>query len=127
MDKIIIRKLRLDAIIGVNPEERTRRQKLLAHVELDMDLSKAAASDDINDTLDYKALKNKLIDTAGGTDFKLLEALAVKLVSACLEDQRVSAVRLILDKPGALRYADSAAIEILRTRKNMLRIEKQPT
>ncbi len=117
MDKIIIRDLRLSAVIGVNPEEQLTQQDLLATIELEVDLTKAAASDALEDTVDYKELKGKLLAVVSHSKLNLLEALAGRLADVCLEDSRIAAVKIILDKPGALRYARSAAVELRKTRK----------
>lgn len=118
MDKIIIRELLLRAVIGVNPEERGVKQDVVLTLELSCDLAKAGASDRIEDTVDYKSLKWAVIDFVEKSSFQLLEALAEGVATLCLEPALVEEVKVTLDKPGALRFARSVAVEIVRRKKN---------
>ncbi len=114
MDKIIIRDLRLEAIIGTMPEERTTRQEVVFNLEMFTDLSDAGKSDDLNDTVDYKAMKQAIIAMVEKSEFFLIEKLAQETADICLADSRVKKVRVCLDKPGALRFTRSVAVEIER-------------
>jgi len=116
MDKIIIRSLRLDTVVGVNPEERLKRRQVLATIELEVDLSKAAQSDSLEDTVDYERIKEKIVAVASKAKMKLIEALADKIAKVCLEDQRVLAVNVVLDKPGALRQSESVGVQMRRSK-----------
>ncbi len=116
LDKIHIRDLLLRCVIGVREWERKMRQNVQLNVTLYADLSAAAASDDIEDTVDYVTIKKRIIRLVEDSEFHLVEALAQMVADACLEDPIVQAARVSLEKPGALRFARTVAVEILRER-----------
>ncbi len=114
MDKIIIRQLRMRCIIGVFQHERQHPQEVLADLILFLDLTKAGASDQLGDSVDYKALKFRILDYVESSSFNLIESLAEGIASLALADQRVVRVRVRVDKPGALSYARTVGVEIER-------------
>lgn len=116
MDKLYIRDLTLRAIIGTFPEERREKQDLIFNIELGCDLTKAGNSDDLNDTVDYKKIKKDIIALVESSAFQLIEKLAAETAAICLANPLVQYVKVIIDKPNALRFARSAAIEIERKR-----------
>ncbi len=116
MDKIYIRDLRLRTIIGIFPEERREKQDLIFNIELSCDLSKAGRTDDLDDTVDYKSLKKEIISLVEKSSYKLIESLAEAIADCCLKPQKVEGVKVTLDKPGALRFTRSVAVEIERNR-----------
>lgn len=116
MDKIRIEDLHLRCIIGLNPDEREKQQDVLFQITLHCDLLAAGKSDDVADTVDYKAVKNGVIQLVEGSSFLLLERLAQGVADLCLEQARVQAVDVRVDKPGALRFARTVSVEISRDR-----------
>ncbi len=116
-DKIHVQDLLLRCILGVNPEERVKKQDVVLNLTLWADLSLPARTDRIEDTLDYKKLKKRVVDLVEGSSFLLVEALAGAVADLCLEPPRVRAVRVRVDKPGALRFAKSVAVEIFREKR----------
>ncbi len=116
MDRIFIRDLALRCIIGIYPEERREKQDILINVEMLCDLRKAGQSDDLADTVDYKAIKKAILKLVEGSRFQLIEALAENVASIALVDEKVQQVVVTIDKPGALRFAKSSAVEITRGR-----------
>lgn len=114
MDKIHIRDLKLETIIGIFNWEREVKQEILINIELFCKLRKAGLSDDLNDTVDYKTLKQKIIKLVENSEYKLIEALAENIASLCLEDEKIEKVRIVVDKPSALHCARSVAVEIER-------------
>ncbi len=114
LDKIHIRDLRLRCIIGVYPEERTNKQDVNIQITLFTDLRRAGQSDDLNDTVDYKTIKRKVVDMVEQSSFILVERLAQAIADICLEAPRVEKVRITVEKPGALRFARTVAVEIER-------------
>ncbi|MBN1520901.1 MAG: dihydroneopterin aldolase [Candidatus Aureabacteria bacterium] len=116
LDKIHMRDLSLRCIIGVNDEERREKQDVSINVTLYIDLQKACLSDSLADSVDYKAIKKRIIEEVEGSSCQLLESLAEKTASLCLEEKRVRKVRVTVDKPGALRFCRSVAVEIIRKR-----------
>jgi dihydroneopterin aldolase/D-erythro-7,8-dihydroneopterin triphosphate epimerase len=114
-DRIYIRDLALRCIIGIYPEERRNKQDIIVNVIMEVDShARAAASDDIRDATDYKTITKQLITLVEGSSFNLIETLAQRCADVCLAPEAVQAVTVTIDKPGALRFARSVAVEILR-------------
>lgn len=114
MDRIFIRELRARCVIGLSPEERREKQDVIVSLVLGADLRVAGRSDRFEDTVDYRAIKKRVLALVEGSQFRLLEALAEAIAQACLETPGVAEVQVTVDKPGALRFARSVAVEILR-------------
>ena len=117
LDKIYVRDLVCRCIIGINPEERANKQDVTINIVLEADLSAPCRTDDIDDTVDYKQLKKSVLRTVEDSSFLLVERLAQRVAETCLECSKVDRVRVTIDKPGALRFARSVAVEITRNRK----------
>jgi FolB domain-containing protein len=115
-DKIYIKDLLLRCILGINQEEREKKQDIVINIKIYTDLSASCRSDMIEDTVDYKKIKNSIISLVESSSFFLIEKLAQECADCCLQDSRVIAVKIFIEKPGALRFAKSAGIEILRSR-----------
>lgn len=113
-DYIYIRDLALRCIIGIYPDEREKKQDVLVNVRMTCDCAPAASSDDIADAVDYKSIKKKIIEMVEPSAFNLVETLADRIARICLEDKRITGVCVTVDKPGALRFARSVAVEINR-------------
>ena len=116
MDKVFIEALEIEALIGIYDWERRIRQPLLFDIEMDFDNRVPAASDDIADTLDYKAVSKRLIAFVSGSDFGLVETLAERCAELVLREFDVARVRLKLGKPGAVRGAVAVGVIIERSR-----------
>jgi D-erythro-7,8-dihydroneopterin triphosphate epimerase len=117
-DRIRIKDLALRCIVGINPEERIHKQDVSIQLTLFVDLSLAARSDAIGDTVDYKVLKKRIVEAVEGSSFFLVERLAGMIAGLCLEDPRVRAVEVEVEKPGALRFARTVSVTILRHRES---------
>ena len=115
LDQILIRDLRFRCIVGIDPEERRDKQDITAQITLDVDLRKACRTDAIEDTVDYRALKKDILQVAENSQFYLVEALAESITNICLARDRVARVEVIVEKPGALRFARTVAVRIVRT------------
>jgi len=116
LDKIHIRELRTRCIVGINEWERVKKQDVIIDITLLADLTKAAQTDNIDDTVNYKELKNRIIAVVEESKYLLIERLAQTIADICLEDSRVEEVAVSVDKPGALRFARSVGVELIRTR-----------
>ncbi len=116
MDRILIRDLLLRCIIGVNEYERREKQDVVINVVLWADLAEAAATDDVRRTLDYKEVNKAIIKLVEDSEFYLVETLAEKIAQLCLQRERVVKVKVTVEKPGALRFARSVGVKILRKR-----------
>ncbi len=114
LDQILIRDLQFRCVVGIDPEERRDKQDITAQITLDVDLRKACRSDAIEDTVDYRALKKDILHMAENSRFYLIEALAQSIADICLARHRVERVEVIIEKPGALRFARTVAVRIVR-------------
>jgi FolB domain-containing protein len=116
LDKIHIRDLRVRCIIGINADERRERQDVTVHITLHADLRKACLSDNIRDTVDYKTIKKAVLSLIEESKYFLVEKMASEIATICLRDRVVKAVTVIVEKPGALRFAKTVDVEITRSR-----------
>jgi D-erythro-7,8-dihydroneopterin triphosphate epimerase len=114
MDRIVIRELLVRCVLGVDEEERREMQDVLISVTLHAELRKAGESDRLEDAIDYRTIKKRVMAAADGSRYRLVEALAERVAAICLEDGRVRRVDVLVEKPGSLRFARSAAVEITR-------------
>jgi 7,8-dihydroneopterin aldolase/epimerase/oxygenase len=102
VDAIKLRSVRAYGRHGAGPGERERRRPIEIDVTVELDLHGAAASDDLVDTLDYAALRDRLVRIVSTTSYTLLERLGADLVEAIFVDRRVASAKLTLSKPGIL-------------------------
>lgn len=116
MATIRITDLKLRAIIGINTWERKLKQDIIINIVLEFDSSKAAKSDNIKDTLDYKALKKRILAFVRNSKFFLLEKLVEEVLTLIMRDPKVLKATVRIDKPKALRFAKSVSIESSRTK-----------
>jgi len=116
-DRIIISDLRARCIIGVNDSERRDRQDVVINIILHTDTRKAGTTDRFEDAVDYRSLKEAVLGLVEQSRHFLVEALAEEVAAKCLEDQRVPAVTVRVEKPSALRFARSVGVQIERARK----------
>ena len=115
-DRILIEGLSARCIIGVNNDERTERQDVVIDIDLYTDMAVPGRTDDINDAVNYREVKKKVLALVESSGFFLIEALAEAITKLCLEDKAVEKVRVRVDKPLALRFAKSVGVEITRGR-----------
>lgn len=115
-DRIFIRDLLVRCIVGIYPDERREKQDVIVNITLHTDLREAGRSDDIEDTVNYKTIKKEVLAMVQQSEYLLLEKLADQIVQIAFKDSKVEAVDVSIDKPGALRFARSVAVEISRAR-----------
>lgn len=118
-DRIFLRGLEVECIIGFIEWERRIRQTVVIDIELPVDCRRAAASDDVGDTLDYKRLAKRVIAFVEGSQFKLVESLAHRVAMLVLEEFGSDWVRLSVNKPGAIRGSRDVGVAIERTRADL--------
>jgi len=118
MDTVFIEGLEIQALIGVYAWERRIRQPLRLDLEMAFDNRKPAHSDDLNDTLDYKAISKRLRAYIESSGFALVETLAERCAQLLVDEFGVSWLRLKLSKPGAVRGAQAVGVMIERTREH---------
>lgn len=117
-DRIIIRDLRVRCIIGVNPEERVRKQRISIDVVLYTDLSRAGAGDSLEDTVSYSDIARRIVDHAESSSYELIETLAEAIAGICLEPERVTKTEVLIKKPGGIKDAAFAGVQISRSRES---------
>jgi dihydroneopterin aldolase len=114
MDIIYLKDLRIDTIIGIYDWERSTRQTVILDIEMGTDIKKAAQSDAIKDTLNYKAVAKRLISFVEESEFELVETLAEKIAEILLNEFKVPWLRLQLNKQGAVRGVRDVGVIIER-------------
>ena len=115
MDRIEIVDLQAECIIGVNPIERKVKQTVIVSITLYTDLHSAGTSDSIADTVDYTGVKRAVLQHIENSKHVLIEKLAHETGRICVQDSRVTAVRVRVEKPGALSAVRAVAVDIERT------------
>jgi len=118
MDIIYLTDLRIETIIGIFDWEREVKQTISLDIEMATDIRKAAASDHIDDTLDYKAVSKRLIDFVSASEFQLVETLAERICEIIINEFNVPWVKLRLNKCGAIRGASDVGVLIERGNKS---------
>ncbi len=114
MDIVFLRELRIDTVIGIFDWERQTRQTLVFDLDMGTDIRPAAASERIEDALDYKAVSQRLVEFVSTSEFQLVETLAERCAQIIREEFGVRWVRLRLNKQGAVRAARDVGILIER-------------
>ncbi len=116
MDKIIIKNLKARGIIGMNDWEREKPQEILINIEIDAELHKAGETDDINYSVNYRTVAKKALSIAETSGKLTVESLAHAVALAALEEECALRVRVRVEKPGAVRFADSVGVEVVRSK-----------
>jgi dihydroneopterin aldolase len=116
MDKIFIHALKAEAIIGIYDWERQVRQTVLIDLEFAADVRKAAMTDSIDDTLNYKRVAKHILALVESSQFHLVETLAEHVAMLVLDEFGTSWVRITLSKPGAVRGSKDVGVSIERDR-----------
>ncbi len=117
MDIVFIEDLRIETVIGIYDWERKIRQTIAIDLEMAFDNRKPAASDKIDDTLDYKSVSKRLIIFVENSHFELVETLAERCAEIVMQEFSVPWLRLKLSKPGAVTGSKAVGVRIERGRK----------
>lgn len=115
--KIEITNLKLRTIIGINNWERKVKQNVIINISLEYNAAKAITADDIEDTVDYKKLTKEIIKRVESSRFYLLEKLTAMILKTVMDSPRVEKAAVRVDKPRALRFADSVSCELTKTKR----------
>lgn len=114
MDIIFLHDLRIETVIGIWEWERKIRQTVAIDLEMSADIRKAATTDSVEDTLNYKLVAKRLQQYVGESSFQLVETLAEKMAGVVLEEFGVAWVKVTVSKPGAIRGARDVGVIIER-------------
>ncbi len=114
MDIIFLSELRVETVIGIFDWERKIKQTVIFDIEMAADIKKAANSDHIDDTLNYKAVSKRVIEYVEASEFQLVETLVEQVAQLVLDEFNVPWIRVKLNKTGAIRSARGVGIIIER-------------
>lgn len=114
MDIIFLNNLTIETIIGIYDWERKEKQSIILDLDMAADIHRAAQTDSIEDTLNYKAVAKRLIEYVGASEFQLVETLAERVAEIVLNEFGVKWLRLRVNKKGAVRYAGDVGVVIER-------------
>lgn len=115
MDQILIKDLLVRGVIGISEREREQPQDILINVLIYTDTKKAGQTDSIDDCVNYRTVSKKILAYVEKVNRYTVEALAEDISKLCLEEKGVKAVRVRVEKPGAVRFARSVGVEIERS------------
>jgi dihydroneopterin aldolase len=119
MDKIFIRALKTEAIIGIYDWERQVKQTVLLDIDFSADIRKAALTDSVQDTLNYKRVAKRVLAFVEASQFHLVETLAEHIAMLILEEFGVAWVSIVLSKPGAVRSSRDVGVALERDRSRL--------
>ncbi len=114
MDHIFLHDLKVETIVGIWDWERKIRQTVSIDLKMGADIRRAAASDDIDETLNYKLVAKRVQQFVGDSSFQLVETLAERIAEVILDDFDVPWVEVRVNKPGAIRGAREVGVKIRR-------------
>lgn len=118
MDIIYLHGLKIECIIGIWEWERRVKQNIILDLDMAADIRRAAASDQIEDTLNYKAVSKRLMEFVGNSQFQLVETLAEKVAEILLSEFKLQWTRVRVNKKGAVRGASDVGVVIERSAKS---------
>ncbi len=118
LTEIHIKNLRLRTYIGFNEEERTKLQDVVINIKMQYDAREAMQSDEVADACDYKILNKKIIHLVENNRFNLLEKMASDIQKIIARDPLIMRASIEIDKPHALRFADSVSVKYHWKREN---------
>lgn len=118
-DKIFIRGLEVECIIGFIDWERRVKQKVVLDIELPVDCAHTAKTDAVADTLDYKQVVDQVIELISNSKFMLVETMAQKVAELIIQNFSVKWVRVVVNKPGAIRGLRDVGVSIERYRDDL--------
>jgi len=116
MATIHIKNLKLRTFIGFQEWEKDKLQDIIINISFAYEADKASKSDDVHDAVDYKLITKKIIHMVENSKFNLLEKLANSILNIVLEPNAVKSAQVEIDKPHALRFADSVSITVQKSK-----------
>jgi len=113
---VFVRDLELDALIGVYTHEKSAHQPIIVNIDLTVDEGLEPSEDDLTNVVCYETIVKKVKSIIGDGHIGLVETLAERIAERSLEDKRVAAVRIRIEKLNAIAEARSVGVEIERHR-----------
>ncbi|MDH4022681.1 MAG: dihydroneopterin aldolase [Gammaproteobacteria bacterium] len=118
MDTIFLRDLRVRTIVGIWDWERRLPQVVSIDLDMATDIRRAAGSDDIGDTLDYKGVTNRIRSFVAESRFQLIETMAEQIAAIIIDEFKVPWVRVVVHKPRAIRDSQDVGVAIERGKRS---------
>ena len=115
-DTVFVHELKVETIIGIWGWERKIRQTVSIDLEMGADIRRAAETDSIDDTLNYKAISKRVQQFVADSEFQLVETMAEKIAELVLQEFKVPWIQVRVSKPGAIRGAKNVGILIRRSK-----------
>ena len=115
---VFIKDFIIEEIIGIHEHEKIKKQKIKFNIVLDIDQNTAPNEKDIKSIVDYEKITNKLENLAKDKKYNFLESLAEDSFKEIFEDKRISSAKIKIEKPDAIKNADSVGVEVFKTRKD---------
>ncbi|MGI9247401.1 MAG: dihydroneopterin aldolase [Woeseiaceae bacterium] len=118
MDRIFLNELKVDTVIGIWEWERKIRQTVVIDLEMSADIAKAASTDSVEDTLNYKSVAKRIQGFVADSSFQLVETLAEQIAVIIRDEFDVEWVKVRVNKPGAIRGSRDVGVVIERGRRS---------
>jgi len=115
---VFIKDFIIEEIIGFYKHEKEKKQKIIFNIVLDIDQSSLPDEKDIKSIVDYEKITNKLENLTKSKKYNFLESLAEDSFKEIFEDKRINSVKIKIEKPEAIKNAESVGVEIFKTRKD---------
>ena len=115
---VLIKDFIVNEIIGIHKHEKINKQKIIFNIVIDVNKNTLPDENNISSIVDYEKIINKLENLAKNKKYNFLESLAEDSFEEIFEDRRINSVKIKIEKPEAIKNADSVGIEVFKTRKN---------
>ena len=115
---VLIKDFIIQEIIGIHEHEKLEKQKIKFNIVIDVDQNTIPNENDINSIVDYEKITNKLKNLAKNKKYNFLESLAEDSFKEIFQDKRINSVKIKIEKPDAIKNADSVGVEVFKSRKD---------
>ena len=115
---VFIKDFIIEEIIGIHEHEKIRKQKIKFNIVIDVDRNTLPNEEDIKSIVDYEKITNKLENLTKKKKYNFLESLAEDSFEEIFKDKRINSVKIKIEKPEAIKNAESVGVEVFKTRKD---------
>ncbi len=115
---VFIKDFIIEEIIGVHEHEKLKKQQIKFNILLDIDQNSVPNEKDIKSIVDYEKITNKLVNLTKNKKYNFLESLAEDSFKEIFEDKRINSIKIKIEKPEAIKNAESVGVEVFKTRKD---------
>ena len=113
---VFIKDFIIEEIIGIHEHEKIKKQKIKFNIVVDVNQNTVPDEKDIKSIVDYEKIKNKLKNLVKNKKYNFLESLAEDSFKEIFEDKRINSVKIKIEKPDAIKNADSVGVEVFKSR-----------